>query len=119
MPGLVFHDVNDRQRRRLGARRLHENFQRGSRVRTDIRTVYLSPKWHGKEGEWAAVLAEVTQKQGTEEADAMLQMTFATVVMDDHNYEDIVPEIQKYWPQIKRGFHAREKLYKAAWGNMN
>jgi hypothetical protein len=81
--------------------------------------VYLSPKWHGKPGEWAAVLAEVANKQGTDEAYAMLQITFAAVAMEDYDYDEIVAEIQKYWPQIKRGFHAREKLYKVSFGNMN
>jgi hypothetical protein len=25
--------------------------------------------------------------------------------------KDLTPELQRYWPQIKRGYHAREKLY--------
>jgi hypothetical protein len=81
--------------------------------------VHLSPQWDGKPGEWAAVLAAVTEKQGTEEADAMLQLTFDTVIAEDCDCLDINPEIRKYWPQIKRGFHAREKLYKATFGDMN
>jgi hypothetical protein len=81
--------------------------------------VHFLPQWFGKQGEWASVLAEVTQKQGTEEADAMLQMTFATVVIENYDYEDIVPEIQRYWPRIKRGFHTREQLYGASSGDLN
>jgi hypothetical protein len=81
--------------------------------------VHLYPQWYGKPGEWAAVLAEVTEKQGTEEADAMLELTFDTVIAEDCDCVEIAPEIRKYWPQIKRGFHTREKLYNVTWGDMN
>jgi len=81
--------------------------------------VHLFPQWGGKKGEWAPAVVAATQKQGTEEADAMLQLTFDTVIAEDCDCVDIIPEIRKYWPQIKRGYHAREKLYKATWGDMN
>ena len=82
-------------------------------------SVYWFPQWHGKKGEWAAVLSDVVRKQGTDEAYAMLEMTYDAVLMYDYDFEEIVPELQQYWPQIKRGFHAPDQLYKVTQGDMN
>jgi hypothetical protein len=74
-------------------------------------SITLLPRWGGDTGEWAAVLSEATDKQGTAEAYAVYHRTFSNMAYNMIEYKDLTPELRKDWPQIKRGYHAREKLY--------
>src|SRR6185295_372731 len=73
-------------------------------------TTYFQPRWYGEEGEWASVLMDETAR-GTEASDAMFQRIFEITHQTYYEYKDIAPDVKKYWSRIKRGFHAREKLY--------
>jgi hypothetical protein len=71
----------------------------------------LLPQWGGKKGEWSDTLEAVTSKQRTEEAYAVYHRTFANVIFCCFKYEEVESDIKKHWPEIKRGYHARDKLY--------
>lgn len=71
----------------------------------------LLPQWGGAKGEWSDTLASVATRQGTDEAYAVYHRTFSHLVFHYFKYGDVAGEIKKHWPELKRGYQAREKLY--------
>jgi hypothetical protein len=62
--------------------------------------------------EWSRTLASVTDRQGTDEAHAAFHMAFVEEFHAAYEYGEDTPKIRKYWPWIKQGYHARDRLYK-------
>jgi hypothetical protein len=69
---------------------------------------YLLPKWYGKPGDTERYAAEVADRLGGDEGDALYFQIAATINCCNRTQAPVLS-----WPRVQRGFAAIESLYKS------
>lgn len=73
------------------------------------KAVYLLPRWHGEEGEWAVFLDKASNKIGGDEG----KMTYFIVASEMLGYywgQRIYKENDVSWNRVKEGYRAMQKI---------
>jgi hypothetical protein len=71
-------------------------------------SIYLLPKWYGKRGDTERYAAEVADRIGGDEGDAVYFQIAATINCCNRTQAPLLS-----WPRVQRGFAAIESLYRS------
>jgi hypothetical protein len=91
------------------------------------KAVYLLPRWYGAEGESEKFLSDSTDRIGGEEGGALFYFVFTRMqgyygncsCGDDDDHQRWEAGVKRFWPRIKQGYSATDRLYHITFATVN
>jgi hypothetical protein len=79
---------------------------------------YLTPRWHGEEGDWEALAERSAERVGGRDG-SVVYSHVAWQISKLHRGHEFFEQNRVSWPRIKQGFIDREALYGASQRTLN